>query len=568
MVYNEEIRLKGSPVSEGIAIGSIFFFGSGSQEATVPQFPITVGEIEEEIARYRRALFSSKEDLQKLQTNLAQEGSSEVVNIIDAHIQILDDPLITTEMEEKIRIMRQNTESVFRSVIQEYETRFCSTKSTFFQERLVDVMDVSNRILGHLYPTDKLPLSEIPYSSILFVSELSPSDTASLETSRVKALVTQTGGGNSHAALIARAKGVPYVANIEVELLQNFCGKTVIVDGSTGEVILNPSLETEEKYRALKKRLKQESSFLESQGHLQAETRDGHTIQMLANIGDLAELSTLDYFGAQGIGLFRSEYLLLNNKDLLNSEEEQFLLYKEVVEKMQGKPCVIRVFDLGGDKILPPSDDEAILGYRGIRYLLHDKDLFKIQLRALLRAAAFGPLKIMLPLVSDVEELHLTKQLLEEAKKELSSSAQVAVGCMIEVPAAVLTCDLLSRECDFFSIGTNDLMQYGFGIDRVSNEPDPLFPAHPAVIRMIQMIALEAKRSEKSLTICGEIATKPLFTPLLLGLGIQSFSCAPRYLPLIKQTIRDCSLAECKALAQRALTMRSAAEVATLLNSL
>ena len=572
---NAEIVLQGAVVSEGIAIGSPFILFS-SDEEEIPEFPITVSEVDEEIARYRRALFSSREDLQKLQSDLVTEGSHDASCILDAHIQMLDDPLITVHMEERIRQSLHNTESVFRSVINEYETRFSKNCDSFFQQRLIDVTDVSQRILGHLSHKTPSELADIPVNSVIFAKELVPSYTAAAKASRISAFVTQTGGGNSHAALIARSKGIPYVAGVDLHHLCQVRGKYVIVDGIEGLVILNPTPSTIERYKKLQNKLKKSYQLLLEEGPLTSETIDGFQVHLYANVGSLADLDTLHAVGAKGIGLFRSEYLFLQGVAHLPTEEEQLQTYLDLLQKMNGLPVVIRAFDIGGDKNLyffPEFAGEAnpAMGCRGIRLLLRKKDLFKSQLRAVLRASCHGDLRLLLPLVSDIQEVLEAKSLLQEAKEELSSesipyNAHLLLGSMIEVPSAVVIGDLIAKECDFLSIGTNDLVQYTLGIDRSNLAmSDFCYPAHPSIIRMIQLIALECRRQNKPVAICGEIASNPLFTPLLLGLGIEEFSCAPRFIPIIAKAIRASSLLDCCELATKVLQSENAQEVKELL---
>ena len=571
MEKDDEIRFLGSPVSEGVAIGIPYFINS-FQEAVIPEFAISIGEIDGEIARYRRAIFSSREDLQRLQNDLVNEGSTDAVTIIDTHIQMLEDPLITTHMEERIRLMKQNTESVFRSVIQEYEKRFARTEDYFFQQRLIDVLDVSKRILGHLIPTYSVSINEIPANSIICAKELNPSYTAGLQASRVKAFVIQLGGGNSHTALIARAKGIPFVSCIDVQLLQSAQGKWVIVDGITGEIIINPHPKTVEKYRKLENSLNAEYNFLEEEVHLEARTLDGQYMHLYANVSDLSDLESLHRQKLEGVGLYRSEYLVLANPQLIYSEEEQCKAYTTILQKAQGLPVNIRVFDIGGDKhpdlfLEQEREVNPILGCRGIRFLLRFKDIFRTQLRALFRAAPHGDLHLILPLISDIEELRKSKKFMESVKEEMRLegflySRPISIGCMIEVPSAVIISDFITKECDFLSFGSNDLIQYALGIDR-SNPlmSDLCYPAHPSAIRLMQMTVKEAKKAGKPICICGEIASNPHFIPLLIGLGITHLSCSPRFIPAIKQVIRKCTLSQTKQLAEHILTLSTYAEI-------
>jgi phosphoenolpyruvate-protein phosphotransferase (PTS system enzyme I) len=570
----EEILIRGFPVSEGIAIGVPFFLQPVEEE--IPEFPITLREVDDEIARYRNALFSSREDLTQLRDNLVTEASDTAATIIDSHISMLDDPLMTIHMEEKIRQMLQNPESVFQSVITDYEKRFSQTTNPFFQERLADVMDLAKRVLGHLCPRKGHSLSNVPFNSVVFAKELIPSHTASAEHCRVSAFVTQSGGGHSHAALIARAKGIPYVACVDVNFLQNVPSRSVIVDGQTGDVIFNPKPSTLEKYKQRKTCLKTSLQLLQKELQYEAETVDGCSIQVYANIGNISDLENIQQLGAEGVGLFRTEYLFFQHRQLISSEEDQYHAYVRLIRSVGDMPIVIRVFDVGGDKnpeLFAEGEREPnpVLGCRGIRFLLRHREIFRIQLRAILRAAVHGDVRILLPLISDIGELETSRTLISEISHSLASEGiqfkpNIPVGCMIEVPSAVLICDALSQRSDFLSIGTNDLVQYTLGIDR-SNPAmsDFCYPAHPSVLRMIKMVNTEAKRHGKSVTICGEIASNPLFVPLLLGLGVDQLSCSPRYIPIVKRAIRQTTLLSAYELAGRVLRLNSTMEVSQVL---
>lgn len=569
----QEIYLKGAAVSEGIAIGCAFIWPLASDEE-IPEFPITIGEVDTEISRYRTAIFSSKEDLLKLQMDLKREESGEAVSLIDTHIQMLDDPLITTHVEDKIRLLLRNTESVFRSVIKDYEKRFYERNDSFFHERFVDVLDISHRIMSHL--SNKTGQSfEIPVGSIIFAKELTPSHTAVATCSKCSGFVTQKGGGNSHTSLIARAKGLPYISNIDIQKWEDVQGKMVIVNGFTGEVIINPTEKTLRQYKEFKKQMHANNEEFKKEDQLVSETQEGFSVLLFANVGNFEELNDFPYT-TSGIGLFRSEYLFLQNGSFIPSEEQQSLAYTQLLDKAKGLPVTIRVFDIGGDKN-PEFFSEAekelnpVLGCRGIRFLLKNKTFFKTQLRAILRSAHERNVSILLPLISDLDELRKTKALIEQAKKELQEEGvllnpHVPLGCMIEVPSAVMICEEIAKECDFLSLGTNDLVQYTLGVDRSNPAMDPLsYPAHPSVLRMIKMIVVAAERQNRSLTICGEMASNPLFIPLLLGLGLKEFSCALRYIPQIKRTVRKCSMTKVYQLAEHALRCSYPEEIAKLL---
>ncbi len=572
-----EIYIKGAPVSDGIAIGIPVFLDSEGEH--VPDFPISMGEVENEIARYRQALSSSRIDLKKLQDDLTHEGSSEIASIIGTHIEMLDDPLMTTHMETKIREMLKNTEAVFHTVIHDYEVRFNETPDGFFKQRLSDVRDLSQRVLRNLCDSNKVSFDEIPQDAIVFAKELIPSDTASIQASRISAFVTQSGGGTSHAALIARAKGIPYVSSVNMDVLEKAQGKCVIVDGLTGDIILNPSSDTIQKYEQLKKRLMKQYRQLEKDKDLTSETLDGYRVDLFANANNLGDLELARHHRTNGIGLFRSEYLFLKDSSLFFDEKKQIEHYKKIFTAAQGLMVTFRVMDLGGDKysdVFPEMSKEPnpVLGCRGIRFLLRRPDVFKIQLRAVLQAGVGHAIRLLLPLVTDIHELREVKRIVQELKNELREQGlpfleNIPLGCMLEVPSAVLVCDVLAQESDFLALGTNDLIQYTLGIDRSNlGMSDFYYPAHPSVIRMIRMTLLETKRHLKPITVCGEMASNPLFTALLLGLGVRKISCAPRLIPMIKRTIRRLSLLDAVDVAEHVLTLRTPADISSYLKKI
>lgn len=576
MDQEKEILIKGVPVSEGIAIGIPFFLQPPVED--IPKYPITLKEVDHEIARYRNALFSSRQDLTQIRTHLAEEASEDAALIIDTHLQMLEDPQLTVHTEDKIRETLQNSEAVLDSVIGDYKERFSRATNAFFQQRLVDVMDLAKRVLGHLSPSKGPSLLRVPFNSIVFARELIPSHIASTESLRVSAFVTQSGGGNSHAALIARSKGIPYIAGVNVEGLQEISSKMVIIDGQTGEIIFNPGPLTVEKYKQRKTRLKTSLQLLQKEMEYDTETVDGCAIQVFANVGNVNDLESLHPCKFEGVGLFRTEYLFFQRRELLSSEQEQYEAYLALVRAVGKAPVVIRVFDVGGDKnpeLFSESEKEPnpVLGCRGIRFLLRHREIFKRQLRAILRAAIYGDVRILLPLISDIAELDTAREIIKEVEDGLLAEGQafkanLPVGCMIEVPSAVLISDTLAKKSDFLSIGTNDLVQYTLGIDR-SNPAmtDFCYPAHPSVLRMIKMVNLEAKRYGKSVSVCGEIASNPLFVPLLLGLGVDQLSCSPRYIPTVKRAIRQTSLLSAYKLAQEVLFLNSSQEVSQVLEA-
>jgi phosphoenolpyruvate-protein phosphotransferase (PTS system enzyme I) len=567
---DKEICLKGISISEGIAFGNAVFLLS-IEKKEIPDFPISREEVDAEIARYHQALSSSRRDLVTLQKSLAKEGSSEGASIISTHIEMLADPVITTNVEGKIRELLKNTETAFHTVIKDYQKRFSETTDAFFQQRLSDVQDLSQRVLRNLCQTQNLPTDKIVFNAIVFIKELIPSDTAVFQTKQISAFVTQNGGGTSHAALIARSKGIPYVSGIDIFSLAHVEGKPIIVDGFTGNVFINPSQTTTNNYKKLKSRFTQQYQQLEKDNKFVAETFDGYPLYLYANINTLNDLDLAHQYGCHGIGLFRSEYLFMRDSSLFFDEERQYLIYRKIFKKAGNLPFTFRVLDLGGDKEHACFQETAkvfnpVLGCRGIRFLLQRQDVLKTQLRAVYRAALGFQVRILLPLISDMQEFCEIKNIITEIvvglKEKFFKEFKLPLGCMLEVPAALLICDLLTEESDFLALGTNDLIQYSLGIDRTNPGMSGFYhPAHPGIIRMIKMAIVETKRFRKPLTVCGEMASCPLFTSLLIGLGVQNLSCSPRFIPIIKRTIRHLSFVDACSVAEHVLTLKTHFEI-------
>ncbi|MCB1181484.1 MAG: phosphoenolpyruvate--protein phosphotransferase [Chlamydiia bacterium] len=568
LLNSYEIRLEGYPICTGIAIGKPFMFNWVDEQ--IHDFTIPSGQIESEVRRWYQALKSSRRDVLTLQKKLRKEGGEEGVKILGAHLEMLQDPLMTVQMEEKIRTAGKNTESVFKAVITEYEQKFHRITDQFFRERFKDFQDITRRIFGHLLANEKCPLSEISQARIIFAHELSPSDTAEAKLEYIEAFVTRSGAETSHVAIMARSLGIPFVTNVNFPNTIHCLPHVVIVDGEKGIVILNPKPKTTEEYLEKKKKLKIEVHYLSSNKEYSAETIDGYRTKISINVEMTGDIDAIPTRGGEGIGLFRSEYLFLA-KDTFPTEEDQFAVYRELVEKVNGDPCVIRTFDIGGDKFgnFHPVQYEKnpYLGCRAIRLMLKERAAFKTQLRAIIRASAFGEINILFPMISGLPELLASKEIFEEAKEELAKegfpfSRTIPIGCMIEIPSAALTIDLLAPECDFLSIGTNDLVQYSLAVDRNNPSLSYLYKSsHPSILRMIKMIVTEGRKANKPVSVCGEIAGDPLYTALLLGLGVNEFSVAHTALPLVKNCIRNLCYVDTVDLAQKALTFATAEEV-------
>jgi phosphoenolpyruvate-protein phosphotransferase (PTS system enzyme I) len=567
-LVHQEVRLKGAPICSGIAIGTPFLYTC--PQNVIPEFTLPEGEVDSEIARYHKALATSLEDVRSLRTRLEKEGAVEGAAILEAHLHMMQDPVLTSEIEERIRTEQKNAEYAFQRAIDDYVTRFKQINDPYFRERLNDLHDIGRRVLGQLRAVVRASLQEAPDQAVVFAHELTPSDTAEAEADRISAFVTQVGGDTAHAAIMAKAKGIPYVARVDFRGVADFSSGQVIVDGRNGEVILHPTEATLSKYRELQREHARHYERFNAAGHLPCETIDGYQVILSANVEMFHEVELVKRYGGSGIGLFRSEYVCHSKKNF-PSEEEQFLIYRRIAEAVDGRPVVIRTFDVGGDKFreLPAVGEEEnpFLGCRAIRLMLKEHEAFKVQLRSILRASAYGDVRILFPMVSGLPELIEAKGYLAVAKEELRAEGvpfneEILVGIMIEVPSAAISCDVLAPECDFMSVGTNDLVQYSLAVDRDNQAMSYLYtPAHPSVLRLIRMIVTEASRNEIPVTVCGEMAADPRFTPLLLGLGVNELSVSARYLPIVKNAIRGTSIVRATRLAEQVLTMPTSMDV-------
>lgn len=578
MTQSKEVILRGLPISKGIGIGSPVFLSS--LEGPAPILADAVYCVDAEVERYQQALQKSRADIQRLQTISLQEGFPEIIAILETHLEIMQDPMITTQMEDRIRLKEQTTETIFYDLIEEYKNKFTTLKDNYFKERVRDIIDISQRILSHLRMYSKPRIEELPHHSVVLTHELVPSETIEASGDRVSAFVTAAGGLTSHAAIIARAKGIPYVANVDIKTIHEFPFSSVIVDGSKGFVILNPTTETLQKYTALKESEDQTYQHLTHASYLKAETIDGYEIQVFANLENPLDIDLVTQHGAAGVGLFRSEYLFLSQKKF-PSEEDQFSIYKNMAQTLDGKPLVVRIFDLGGDKKveLKPHDPDVryfeellqeqnpALGCRAVRFLLKYPELLRIQLKAIVRASHYGEIHIVIPMVSDISEFREVKHILKEVCEELTQQGikiadYIPLGCMIEVPSSVIMCDILVKEADFLSIGTNDLVQYVMAADRSNpNTSELYFSMHPSILRLIRSVISSANLEHRSIILCGEYAADPEILPILIGLGIREISVATRHIPIVKHTIRQWKIIEACRFAEGALEYGSAQEL-------
>lgn len=571
-VVFEQVVITGLPICRGIAIGRLYIL-RGDLEA-VPHLSIPGHQIEDEIRKYRQAIRKTRREIRDLQEKLRSEAIPEGAAILEAHLQMLKDPMFSSDIERQIRSLGKNAEYIFHQTLQQLKLRFNTMSDPYFRERGRDIEDIGRRLMGHLLASQRSSLENIPPDSIVFSKDLTPSLVAEANHNRVSALITESGGPTSHAAIVAKAKGLPYVSSVPFEALADAVNAEIIVDGESGTLILYPTEITIKVYEERSKELEEEADALSEISSIDAETLDAYPIHLSANIDVDSELDILHQYGGRGVGLYRSEFVFLNFQRF-PTEEEQYKTYRRIVEKLKGLPIIIRTFDIGGDKNHLnqhiPKEGHSYLGCRAIRFFLKEKEIFRTQIRAILRAAYKGEVSLMFPMVAALSELREAKEFVREVQKELKRekiphNPKVKIGCMIEVPSAAIIADLLAPECDFLSIGTNDLVQYSLAVDRSDQSLSDFYtPTHPGIIRLMKMTVSAANQANIPVSVCGEIAADPRFVPLLLGLGVHHLSVAARFLPEIKLAICHTHMADAIKLAEKALRLSTAQEIDELL---
>lgn len=558
--------LKGKGVSNGIGFGKAIILEN--EEIKVTQFKIE--NPDKEIEFFYNAFNKVIEETEEIISRL----SGTEAEIMQAYLTIMKDPSLITETVNMIKNDKYNagyaTEVGFDTIIQ----MFKSMDDTYMSARSADIEDMKNRILAKITGKDVVNLSNLQADTIIVAKELTTSDTAKLDFKNISGIITEFGGKTSHVSIMARNHEIPAIVGIG--LIDKVFRKNdfIAMNGSTGEIYINPTEEELTKLKELKEELNKEKEELEKYKAEKTVTLDNYKVELVANIGVPDDVELVIENTAEGIGLFRSEFLYMDSTTL-PTEQEQFIAYKNVAEKMKGKPVIIRTLDVGGDKDIKylnlPKEDNPFLGYRAIRISLDNVALFKTQLRALLRASAFGKVYIMLPMISSIEELRAAKEILEDVKKELLSKdiefdKNIKVGIMIEIPSAALIADDLAQECDFFSIGTNDLIQYTTAVERGNDKIANLYTKyHPAVIKLIKMAIDGAHKSGKFCGMCGEAAGDSIYIPLLLGLGLDEFSMNASKILKARKIISNLEYRECKELADKVLKMSSATEIEKLL---
>jgi phosphotransferase system enzyme I (PtsI) len=560
---------KGIGVSPGIAIGRAVLVEK--RVAAVYRVPIREEDVEAEVNRFLESLAKTRAELLELKQKVSRSMGEEFASIFEAHAMIVSDPSFADKVVQKIESEQVNAEWALSEVQEEYEARFASFEDEYLRERMADVKDVAERVLTHLSGIAHHDLSEITHDVVILADDLTPSDAIHFNRRPIVGFATESGGRTSHTSIIAKSLFIPAVIGVPrlTKIIDN--DELIIVDGYEGTLIVNPTPAMVAEYRTRVSRHEEAERKLLENRSLAAVTKDNRKISLQANIELIEELDDAIKFGAEGIGLYRSEFLYISKSPGLPTEEEHFNVYRKLAEATAPNWCVIRTFDLGGKKlareVMGSKEDNPVLGLRGLRLCMKHRDMFRTQLRALLRASVHGNIKIMFPLVSSVQELRQVKTLIREIKAELDGQGipynrELQIGIMVEVPAAALIGDLLATESDFFAIGTNDLIQYSLAIDRANENVSYLYePLHPALLRLIKSVIEAGKRAGIPVSMCGEMASDPIYAIVLLGLGLEIYSMNPSNIPVIKNIIRSVRYRDCRRIAEIALQKKTAQEI-------
>ncbi len=556
------MMIKGKGISKGIGFGNVVVIKN--QEIKIQE--TTVENTEDELERFKKAL----QEITTETAEIVNNSSGTEKEIMTAYLMIMQDPSLITETEDLIKNSKYSaeyaTEVGLNSVIQIFE----NMNDEYMAGRARDIVDIKNRLIAKLLKEERVDLSNLKPNTIIVAKELTTSDTAKLNFKNVSGIITEIGGTNSHTSIMARTHSLPAITKVEnaTEILKN--NDYIAIDGESGEIYINPTEEEKNKLLEIQKTISEEKNELEKYKNMESKTKDGYKVELVSNIGTPKDVELVIENTSEGIGLLRSEFLYMDSESM-PTEEEQFNAYKEVAEKMEGKPVIIRTLDVGGDKEIKylnmEKEANPFLGYRAIRLCLDNVDFFKTQLRALLRASAFGNIAIMFPMISSIEELKKAKEIVEECKKELDEKniaykKDIKTGIMIEIPSAAIIADKLAKECDFFSIGTNDLIQYTVAVERGNEKISKLYTKyHPAVIKLVKSAIDGAHKAGIFCGMCGEAASDKLLIPLLIGLGLDEFSMNSNKILQSRKTISKLNKKECEELASQILEMASATEV-------
>src|SRR3954469_12952407 len=568
--HSDERVLRGIPVSAGVSRGKILVLHD-AREVMIPQQHVPEAEVTHQVHRLEHALVDTRPEILGGQRQVTVGLGAEDASIFDAHLLVLEDPTLIEEVSRIILEEKVIAEYAFQKVADKYARTLSSIDDEYLRERAADMRDVTSRLLNQLLGVgEDMDLSKLKEPCIIISHDLSPSRTALLDRKMVLGFATDIGSKTSHTAIMARSLRIPAVVGLQHASRELVTGSYALLDGYNGLIIINPTDQTLFEYGQL---VRKEVTLEEKLRELQdkpAVSLDGARITLSANVEQPSDTEAVIASGAEGVGLFRTEYLFIN-REILPNEEEQYEAYKQVAAVLKPQPVIIRTLDLGGDKFLShlqvPNEMNPFLGWRAIRFCLQEKDIFRNQLRAILRASAHGNVKLMYPMISCLDELHQANALVEEYKRELQKEgvpydAEIEIGPLIEIPSRAFAADLFAKRCKFFSIGTNDLIQYSLAIDRLNEKIAHLYePTNPAILRLIKMNVDAAHRANIWVGVCGEMAGDPILTPLLIGLGVDELSVAPPNVPQIKFLIRRLKFGEARELAEFALECESGAEV-------
>ena len=567
---NSEVIAQGISASPGIAYGQVFLYLKTDLE--LPCYEVEPARRAAEITRFEQALLVTREQISKIRDEVEANLGPDEARIFDAHLLVLEDQALITETIREFESTSQNIEQCFNAVAMRYIRAFDQIDDEYLRERAGDLRDVTQRVLHNLLGQTAQNLSVLVDKRVVVANDIAPSDAASIDRSQAMGIVTESGSKTSHAVIVARSMKIPAVVGVREIVRRVANGDRVIVDGYDGVVILHPTDQTLFRYGQIRREREDHEQRLMREVHQPAVTKDGFRVPLRANIESADEADFVKEHAGEGVGLFRTEFLYLSSQRI-PTETELFESYRRAAEAFKPDPVTIRTLDLGGDKPMVgapelfPTEQNPFLGFRAIRFCLEHRQIFKSQLRAILRASAFGRVQVMYPMISGTEELVAANLVLAECKAELTAEkvafdAKIKVGSMIEIPSAALTAHLLARHCDFFSIGTNDLIQYLIAIDRVNDRIAHLYePTHPAVLRVIKEIISKAQRARLKVSVCGEMAGDPVLAPLLLGLGVDELSMTPPLLPATKYLIRAMRMTDARRLARQALQMESPKEI-------
>lgn len=561
---------RGIGASEGIGIGQVVII----EEQEVKVERRTISDADAEIARLNEAMDHFEEVTNQMADKMAETVGEQDADILRGHVIMLRDPMVGDQVNAMIRGEMVNAEVALDQSLDQMAEMFRSIPDELIQQRATDLMDIKSRMLKILNGIEEVDISAVPEGTVLVAKDLTPSMTAGIDPKNIAGILTEVGGRTSHSAILARAMEIPAVLSIERICQEVINGDTVVLDGTTGEVYVNPEEEIVASYEQKKKAFAEEKALLQQYKGQPSKTKDGKQVELVCNIGKPEDADKVVECDGEGVGLFRTEFLFMD-RDSVPTEEEQFEAYKTVAEKLAGKPVIIRTLDIGGDKAIDylglEQEENPFLGFRAIRFCLQRPDIYRVQLRALLRASAYGQIKIMVPLVTGVEELRQVKALIKEIMEELDKeqiayNKEIQVGVMMETPAAAVVADLLAKEADFFSIGTNDLTGYTMAVDRGNAKVAYLYSAYnPAVLRSIRRIIECGKKEGIFVGMCGEAAADHKLIPLLLAFGLDEFSVSATSVLKTRKAIADCDEASAKELADRVMQAATEKEVLDLL---